>query len=230
MAFKLRTVNDTGAPKMHEGTVHTPGVGGYTANHDGTYTRQEAVTGYSKRNRRQSKVAAENLYNRAQNDENSSASTRSNRGNIFTKYKTKGGSSSSSSSFASEGTSNKSISERDIRKMINKTGSATIKDGKLTTGTNETTTRRISKKQYGYLVKKDNKKKSNETRRLKIQADNVARVNASKLRKAAKKKSNAARRLKIQTANVARVNESKLRKAAKLAERKAKFDARNKKK
>ena len=230
MAFKLRTVNDTGAPKMHEGTVHTPGVGGYTANHDGTYTRQEAVTGYSKRNRRQSKVAAENLYNRAQNDENSSASTRSNKGNIFTKYKTKGGSSSSSSSFASEGTSNKSISERDIRKMINKTGSATIKDGKLTTGTNETTTRRISKKQYGYLVKKADRKKSNEIKRTAVKDSRAAKATAYKLKKENRKKSNESKRAKIQAANVAKATASKLKKASKLAERKAKFDARNKKK
>ena len=230
MAFKLRTVNDTGAPKMHEGTVHTPGVGGYTANHDGTYTRQEAVTGSGKRNRKQSRVAAENLYNRAQNNENSSASTRSNKGNIFTKYKTKGGSSSSSSSFASEGTSNKSISEKEIRKMINKTGSATIKDGKLTTGTNETTTRRISKKQYGYLVKKADRKKSNEIKRTAIKDSRAAKAATYKLKKENRKKSNESKRAKIQTANLAKATASKLKKESKIAERKAKFDARNKKK
>ena len=230
MAFKLRTVNGTGAPKMHEGKAHTPGVGGYTENSDGTYTRQEAVTGSGKRNRKQSRVAAENLYNRAQNDENSSASTRSNKGNIFTKYKTKGGSSSSSSSFASEGTSNKSISERDIRKMINKTGSATIKDGKLTTGTNETTTRRISKKQYGYLVKKADRKKSNEIKRTAVKDSRAAKATAYKLKKENRKKSNESKRAKIQAANVAKATASKLKKASKLAERKAKFDARNKKK
>jgi len=230
MAFKLRTVNGTGAPKMHEGKAHTPGVGGYTENSDGTYTRQEAVTGSGKRNRKQSRVAAENLYNRAQNDENSSASTRSNKGNIFTKYKTKGGSSSSSSSFASEGTSNKSISERDIRKMINKTGSATIKDGKLTTGTNETTTRRISKKQYGYLVKKADRKKSNEIKRTAVKDSRAAKATAYKLKKENRKKSNESKRAKIQAANVAKATASKLKKASKIAERKAKFDARNKKK
>jgi len=208
MAFKLRTVNDTGAPKQAEKL----GVGGYTENSDGTYTRQEAVTGSGKRNRKQSRVAAENLYNRAQNDENSSASTRSNKGNIFTKYKTKGGSSSSSSSFASEGTSNKSISERDIRKMINKTGSATIKDGKLTTGTNETTTRRISKKQYGYLVKKADRKKSNEIKRTAVKEAKAAKITAYKLKKASAAKARDEKR------------------ASNLATRKAKAAEKNKKK
>jgi len=226
MAFKLRTVNDTGAPKQAEKL----GVGGYTENSDGTYTRQEAVTGSGKRNRKQSRVAAENLYNRAQNNENSSASTRSNKGNIFTKYKTKGGSSSSSSSFASEGTSNKSISEKEIRKMINKTGSATIKDGKLTTGTNETTTRRISKKQYGYLVKKADRKKSNEIKRTAIKDSRAAKAATYKLKKENRKKSNESKRAKIQTANLAKATASKLKKESKIAERKAKFDARNKKK
>ena len=208
MAFKLRTVNDTGAPKQAEKL----GVGGYTENSDGTYTRQEAVIGSGKRNRKQSRVAAENLYNRAQNDENSSASTRSNKGNIFTKYKTKGGSSSSSSSFASEGTSNKSISERDIRKMINKTGSATIKDGKLTTGTNETTTRRISKKQYGYLVKKADRKKSNEIKRTAVKEAKAAKITAYKLKKASAAKARDEKR------------------ASNLATRKAKAAEKNKKK
>jgi len=226
MAFKLRTVNDTGAPKQAEKL----GVGGYTENSDGTYTRQEAVTGSGKRNRKQSRVAAENLYNRAQNNENSSASTRSNKGNIFTKYKTKGGSSSSSSSFASEGTSNKSISEKEIRKMINKTGSATIKDGKLTTGTNETTTRRISKKQYGYLVKKADRKKSNEIKRTAIKDSRAAKAATYKLKKENRKKSNESKRAKIQAANLAKATASKLKKESKIAERKAKFDARNKKK
>ena len=167
--------------------VHSEGHGapeGHTHSSEGSddYTYQKAVKPSSKNvSKKATRKQAKDLYNAAQAGYGSQAYSEGgsgtsvkigkqpgNKRNIISVRKSKGG---TTAGYGSEGPvydeANKNVSRRDIKKQLRKSGSVTVKGGKVTSGTTLTKTAKGS-------VKRDTHKAN-----LKIKKENLATKKAA---------------------------------------------------
>lgn len=188
MAFKLRSSEEpTKSSPLFQTTKH----GEYSANEDGTFSRQLTVQNNASRvNKNMARERASQQFAYTQLQNNSSTNVGSNTGNIFTGRAT--GSSSINSTGINTSGNTGNITEEDIYKTIVKNGGANIKDGVLSPQTTHTKTQTIRGDQYRRIQKtkklREEKKALVASSKAKKLASRTAKKQAYDARKAETKK------------------------------------------
>tara|TARA_R110000796_G_scaffold182564_1_gene299065 strand:+ start:31 stop:717 length:687 start_codon:yes stop_codon:yes gene_type:complete len=227
MGFKLRSTE--GASPLKQGNYNLEqlerqyseyGPADAEGNRTRTYEVKNAQT---HRNKKQSASTAKIMHDRSLNDEDSRGYAGGNKGGILSSTKTIGGTGVRSTKFNESG--NERSTEKDIRKALNKFGSAEVVDGVVQGRSTHQESKTINSRQYDALSGKITKYKAKQTARTTKEATNTAKL-------AEKKKAQIARVTAKRTASAASKAAIKSKRAAALEARKnaliAKREAKNK--
>lgn len=227
MGFKLRSTEEASPLKQGNYSLEQlerqlSEYGPADAKGNRTRTYEVKNTG-THRNRKQSAQTAKDMHSRSVNDEDSRGYAGGNKGGIFSSTKTIGGTSARSTKFNNSG--NERSTERDIRKTLNKYGSAEVVDGVVQGRSTHQESKTINSRQYDALSGRITKGKAYQKARTTKKATNAAKLEE-------KKKANIARVTAKRTARAASKTAHASKKAAALEARKnaliAKREAKNK--
>jgi hypothetical protein len=200
MGFKLRSAE--GASPLKQGNYSLEQLerqyseyGPADAKGNRTRTYEVKNTG-THRNRKQSASTAKDMHSRLMNDEDSRGYAGGNKGGIFSSTKTIGGTSTRSTKFNDSG--NERSTEKDIRRALNKFGSAEVVDGVVQGRSTHQESKTINSKQYDALGGKITKykaiKKARATKKATIASNleekkkaKIAKITANRTARATKK-------------------------------------------
>lgn len=165
----------------------------YTANDDGTYSRNYEAANTPKRNRKESKKLAAYAHEQQQSGYNTeSVYAGGKKGGWLSKEKTQFGSGASHKSYKNSETAE--VSEKEIFRTLNKHGGASVVDGTITPKNTHTETSTITAKQYASMGTKvasndalANKKAEHQKKQEIRRNDLIAERTASKQARATKK-------------------------------------------
>lgn len=176
------------------------------------------------RNRKQSASTAKDMYSRLMNDEDSRGYAGGNKGGIFSSSKTIGGTGARSTKFNESG--NERSTERDIRKALNKFGSAEVVDGVVQGRSTHQESKTINSRQYDALSGKIKKYKAIKTARDTRRATVASKLEERKKAKIAKAEtSKTARDTRRATVTSKRAAALEARRNALIAKKEAKKNA-----
>lgn len=187
MAFKLRSQDESSPARQNNLATLQSQYNSYQKDDNGNYIRTyEAKNENVNRNRKNAKIVAANLHNRALRGEDSEGYAGGNSGGFLSSKKTIGATSAKSTKLNDN---YNAPSEKEIFKALNKRGSASIVDGVVTGKDTHTVTKTINAEQYKllgekvakfstYNLAKENKKKELELKKQQLAEKNQAKLNS----------------------------------------------------
>jgi hypothetical protein len=172
MAFKLRSQDGASPVRQVNFATLQSQYNSFQKDDNGNYTRTYEVKNENvHRNRKEAKIVAADLYNRALSGENSTGYAGGKKGGYLSPTVDSGDAYDVSTGFSNN---YNAPSKREIFKTLNKRGGADIVDGVVTPKDTHTETKTINAKQYELLGKKVAWMEN------KLSASNLARENKKK--------------------------------------------------
>mgnify|MGYP003631772030 FL=1 len=227
MGFKLRSTE--GASPLKQGNYSLEQLerqqseyGPADADGNRTRTYETKNTG-TYRNRKQSASVAKDIYGRSMNDEDSRGYAGGNKGGILSSTKTIGGTSTRSTKFNES--SNERSTEKEIRKALDKYGSAEVVDGVVQGRSTHQESKTINSRQYdalsGRITKgkarikaKTTKKATIASKKAEKKKAQIAKVTAYRTARSAVKTANESKKAEKKKAQIAKVTAYRTARAA----------------